>query len=208
MAGEERLLSSLFHMEQGHGSSSQVSRCHQPPLVLRRECRDSFPDEAGQWTHISRGGGKTGLFLSLSGHSVFFWSGDGCSSGVETGMSWNFLSCRKGIKASFEAQEGRWISLETLKQKRASSRVEGRILWFFSSCDRKHGVPLKFSRGLQGTAWVGSENSCLFPRCEDHVGIPLESLPANSAMSLTLVHQLSFPVWRRQGSQASPWRLI
>ena len=36
------------------------------------------------------------------------------------------------------------ISLEMLQQKRASSGIEGRISWFFSSCGRKLGVPLKF----------------------------------------------------------------
>ena len=27
---------------------------------------------------------------------------------METGMSWNFLSCLKGVKDAFEAPEGRW----------------------------------------------------------------------------------------------------
>ena len=39
-------------------------------------------------------------------------------------------------------REGR-ISLQAPQQKRASSRVEGRISWFFSSCSSKLGVSLK-----------------------------------------------------------------
>ena len=35
------------------------------------------------------------------------------------------------------------ISLKMLQGKRASSQVEGRISWFFSSCGRKLGVPLE-----------------------------------------------------------------
>ena len=43
--------------------------------------------------------GKTGLFLSCGGTLGV--------SLVETGISGNFLSCIKGIKDPFEAQEGR-----------------------------------------------------------------------------------------------------
>ena len=44
--------------------------------------------------------GKTGLFLSCGGTLGV--------SLVEPGISGNFLSCIKGIKDPFEAQEGRW----------------------------------------------------------------------------------------------------
>ena len=50
---------------------------------------------------------------------------------------------------SWLSREG-GISLEMLQKKRASSQVEGRISWFFSSCSRKHGVPLELRRGPQG----------------------------------------------------------
>ena len=36
------------------------------------------------------------------------WLDPRCSSRVETCVSWNFLSCLKGVKDPFEAQEGRW----------------------------------------------------------------------------------------------------
>ena len=36
------------------------------------------------------------------------WWDPQCSSRVKMGMSGNFLSCLKGVKDPFEAQEGRW----------------------------------------------------------------------------------------------------
>ena len=45
-------------------------------------------------------------------------------------MSGNFLSCLKGVKDSFEAPEGRWISLEMPPWKRASCCIEGKSLGF------------------------------------------------------------------------------
>ena len=59
-------------------------------------------------------------------------------------MSGNFLNCIKCVKDPFEAQEGRWISLKTPQQKMASSRIEEKISWFFSSCIRKLGVLLEY----------------------------------------------------------------
>ena len=36
------------------------------------------------------------------------WRDPRCSSPVETGILGNFLSCLKGFKDPFKAQEGRW----------------------------------------------------------------------------------------------------
>ena len=58
------------------------------------------------------------------------------SSRGEMGMSGNFLSCSKGVKDPLEVREVRWISLETPQRKWASSRLEGRTSWIFSSCGR------------------------------------------------------------------------
>ena len=58
------------------------------------------------------------------------------SSRVETGMSGNFLSCSKGVKDPLEVPEVGVISLETPQRKWASSRLEGRTSWIFSSCGR------------------------------------------------------------------------
>ena len=41
------------------------------------------------------------------------------------------------------------ISLETLQRKRASSGLEGRISWFFSSCRREIGFLSSCHRGLR-----------------------------------------------------------
>ena len=58
------------------------------------------------------------------------------SSGVDTGMSGSFLSFTKGVKDPLEVQRLGVISLETPLQKWASSRLEGRTSWIFSSCGR------------------------------------------------------------------------
>ena len=58
------------------------------------------------------------------------------SSRVETGMSWIFLSCSKGVKDLWKFQMLGVISLETPQQKWASSRRVGRTSWIFSSCGR------------------------------------------------------------------------
>ena len=51
-------------------------------------------------------------------------------------MSGNFLSCSKGVKEPLEFQRLGVISLETPQQKWASSHLEGRTSWIFSSCGR------------------------------------------------------------------------
>ena len=93
--------------------------------------------------------GKKGALLDL-------WQDPWCSSRVEMGISGKFLSCLKGDKDPFEAQEGRCDFSRDAQQKRASSAVEGRISWFFSSCGRKFGVPLELRCGPQGPDLVAS----------------------------------------------------
>ena len=48
-------------------------------------------------------------------------------------MSGNFLSCSKDVKDLCKLQWLDVISLETPQQKWASSRLEGRTSWIFSS---------------------------------------------------------------------------
>ena len=55
---------------------------------------------------------------------------------LETGMSGIFLSCSKGVKDPFKFQSLGVISLDTPHPKWASSRLEGRTSWIFSSCGR------------------------------------------------------------------------
>ena len=70
-----------------------------PLLEMRRERREFFPDHAG-----------TGSFLSSK---IRKRGSSGCgqnsraSSRVETGMSGNFLSCRKGVKDPLEVPDVR-----------------------------------------------------------------------------------------------------
>ena len=125
-----------------------------PPLEVRRECRDSLPNEERKWTLISRWGGKTGALLEL------YWD-TRCSSRVEMGMSGNFLSCIKGVKDPFEAQEGRWdFSGDYAAENSLISRW-GENLLLFLSCSRKLGVPLELQWGLQGPARVALGKSSL-----------------------------------------------
>ena len=58
------------------------------------------------------------------------------SSRVETGMSGNFLSYSKGVKALWSFQRLDVISLEKPQRKWASSCLEGKTSWIFSSCGR------------------------------------------------------------------------
>ena len=51
-------------------------------------------------------------------------------------MSGNYLSCSKGVKDPLEVPEVGVIRLETPQWKWASSLLEGRTSWIFSSCGR------------------------------------------------------------------------
>ena len=64
-------------------------------------------------------------------------------------MLGNFLSCSKGVKDPLEVQRLGVISLETPQRKWASTRLEGRTSWIFSSCGR-------CSRLTMGTAGTRS----------------------------------------------------
>ena len=73
------------------------------------------------------------------------------SSRVETGMSGYFLSCSKAVKDPLEVREVGVISLETPQRKCASSRLEGRTSWIFSSCGRCSPLTM----GTSGTHFGG-----------------------------------------------------
>ena len=86
-----------------------------------------FPRKQGNLPSSRLEEGENGALLEL-------WRETRCSSRVGTGISGTFLSCIKGVKYSFAFQEQ---CLETLLWKRASSRIEGRILWLFTGCGGK-----------------------------------------------------------------------
>ena len=73
------------------------------------------------------------------------------SSRMETGMSWNFLSCSKGVKDLLKFQRLGVISLETPQRKWDSARLEGRTSWIFSSCGRCS----RLTTGTSGTRCGG-----------------------------------------------------
>ena len=73
-------------------------------------------------------------------------------------------------------REGR-ISLNMPQWKWASSRVEGIISWFFSSCGKKFGVPLELRWVPQGPTRVASGKSSLHASCKGSLRIPLQSVP-------------------------------
>ena len=105
------------------------------------------------------------------------------------------------------------ISLETLQRKRASSRVEGRISWFFSSCSRKLGVPLELEWGPHGCTHVASGKFNLHASSEGQLRIPLQSVlgPTSSCVAearssgflSSADMDLGVPLESPQGSQAS-----
>ena len=72
------------------------------------------------------------------------------SSREETGMSENFLSCSKGVKDPLEVPGLVVNSLETPQRKWASSRLEGRTSWMFSSCGRCSRLTKGTSRTRSG----------------------------------------------------------
>ena len=67
-------------------------------------------------------------------------------------MSRNFLSCSKGVKDPLKFKRLGVISLESPQHKWASSRLEGRTSWIFSSC----GGALDLQRRPQGPALLVS----------------------------------------------------
>ena len=83
------------------------------------------------------------------------------SSRVETGMSGNFLSCSKGVKDLWKFQRLGVISLETPQRKWASSRLEERTSWIFSSCGRCSRLTTRASGTRSGSLRKG-QSPCKF----------------------------------------------
>ena len=65
----------------------------------------------------------------------------------------------------------------------ASFLGEGGCRGFFSSYDRKLGVPLELQRGSQGTFLVAKRESSLHSGCRRLLGIALELLWGKRALS-------------------------
>ena len=72
------------------------------------------------------------------------------SSRVETGMSGTFLSCSKAVKDPLEVPEVRCDYPRAPQRKWASSRLEGRTYWIFSSCGRCSPLTMRTSGTRSG----------------------------------------------------------
>ena len=140
-----------------------------------------------------------------------FWDPQ-CSSRVQTGMSGNFLSCLKGVKDPFLAQERRWdFSRDTAVEKGLSSRGGENLLVILELWR----VPLQLRRGPQGPACGASGRSSVHASHEGPLGIPLQSLPGlrssfgieagiSGFLSRTNM-DLRGPLGHSQGSQGLIW---
>ena len=102
-------------------------------------------------------GGGNGAPLDVGGTSCFLSSGDRYVG--------EHLSCSKGVKDPLEFQRLGVISLRTPQRKWASSRLEGRTSWNFSSCGRCS----RLTTGTSGTRSGGLMKG-QFP-CEFHGGL-------------------------------------
>ena len=91
------------------------------------------------------------------------------------------------------------ISLEMAQRKRASSQVEGRISWFFSSCG---GVPLELRRRPQGPAHGASGRSSLHSIGESPSGF-LCNRCQGEVLLWSQGWNLRVPLQGRHGSQGS-----
>ena len=123
-------------------SSSRLSCGERLFLRCDGNAGNSFPTTQGKDPSTQARRGKWG--------SSGYGRDSRASSRVETGMSGNFLSCSKGVRTLSKFQRLDVISLETLQRKRASSRLEGRTSWIFSSCGRCSQVTTGTSGTLSG----------------------------------------------------------
>ena len=83
------------------------------------------------------------------------------------------------LLSSFEWELG--IAFEALQEKRASSRVDGEISWFVSSCGLRLGVPLQVPQGDQGASRVASGKYSIHLSCKGESRSALESRQGNQA---------------------------
>ena len=109
-------------------SSPRLSCVERLLLSCDRNAGHSFPNKQGKDPSSRARRRKRG--------SSGFGQNSRVSSRVETGMSGNFLSCSKGVRTLWKFQSLGVICLDTPQRKWASSRLEGRTSWIFSSCGR------------------------------------------------------------------------
>ena len=92
---------------------------------------------------------------------------------VRTGMSGNFLRCSKGVKDLWKFQRLGVISLVKPQRRWASSRLEGKTSWNFSSCGRC----CRLTRELRDPLWWPQERPVPMRVPRGPFGIPLPLMP-------------------------------
>ena len=98
-------------------------------------------------------------------------------------MSVVFLSCLKGVKDPFQAQEEKCDFSRDAAAEKSSSRVEGRIFWFFFELWQQSGFPLELQWEPNGPARGASGMSSVHASCEGTLGIPLQFLSGTRSTS-------------------------
>ena len=148
-------------------SSSGLSCAERLHLRCDGKAGNSFPTTQGndpssramRWKRGSSGCGRDYL----------------ASSRVETGMSGNCLSCSKGVKTLWKFQKLGVISLEMPQRKWASSRLEGRTSWIFSSCGRCSRLTMGTSGSLSGGLKYSRSNPRSMSALERNPQVPAET---------------------------------
>ena len=85
----------------------------------------------------------------------------------------------KEVKDPFMFDVEHGIALPTMQGNQASSRGEGEVSWFFSSCGRNLGYILEFRRGWPFKIRVCSATSGLLTSCEGLLCILIEAWQGN-----------------------------
>ena len=114
-------------------------------------------------------------------------------------MSGNFLSCSKGVKDPLEVSEFSVITPYLPQQKWASSRLEGRTSWIFSSCGRCSHLTMGTSgarsgglrKGQSPCELLGGLSGFLSRRCRG-LGHCVESVPEPEDSSPVLTWILGY----------------
>ena len=137
-----------------------------PPLEMRRERRKFFPDHAGK------------IPFSRSRRRKRGSSGCGrdsrASSRVETGMSGNFLSCRKGVKDPLEVPEVRCDEPRDASADKCVISPGGENLLDFLELRQ---VLSTYHRDLRDPLWWPQERPVPMRVARGPLGIPLPSIP-------------------------------
>ena len=92
---------------------------------------------------------------------------------METGILGNFLSCLKGVKDPFKAQERRCDFPRDASAEKGLISLGGENLLVYVELRQ---FPLELQWGPQGPAHVDSGKASLHASCEGTLGIPLLEL--------------------------------